>query len=403
MGALANHLPSTPKKSPAKARRASKLNQYGRDPQSPSERMRASTDFDADTGYAPLYFAMVADIGRLTSGNSCTILIMTALAKSAGRGFVKPKQRYEWTLALSVAELAEICRCDERTIQRELVALEKRGLGDVKRENDLIENDKRLKKGEVAIRLKYREWESLPDYKPAVIEMPASEETVEDLAEEDEAKPGNQRVTGKKPQRIAAGALSRVYPVTCGVKTFRYQASGPVDLDVTAVIQAGELIVTSSVPDKWLEKLQIGKSTSNQINNLEDAPRHGCRGEGKVDHQRAGELILLFDPILGESGSVLLAMDAPALKAACAAVGDCDHNYLVHFAMQRAGRGPIRKPQFVEAVCREALHSWKASKMLDNAGLKKKDPEYKRSEIDAMIEKEREELAAKRKAARERK
>jgi hypothetical protein len=340
--------------------------------------MRASTDFDADTGYGPLYFAMVADIARITSGNSCTILLMTALVKSAGRGFKQqkgPRQRYEWTLALKIADLAEICRCDERTIQRELIALEKRSLGEVRRDGDLIEDDKRLKKGEVAIRLKYREWESLPDYKPAFVEMPSSDDTVEDLAEEDESKPGNQRVTGKKPQRIAAGALSKVFPVSCGVKAFRYRAAGPVDLDITAVIQAGELVVTSSVPDSWLEKLQNQKSTSNEINNLSSPPRHGRRGNETVKHERAAELMKLFDPLLGAAGAVLLAMDGPSLRAACEAIQDCDHDYLVHFVMQRAGRGPIRKPQYVEAVCREALQSWRASKVLDNTGIKRVEKE----------------------------
>src|SRR5207245_188917 len=156
----------------------------------------------------------LADIPRLTSGNSCTILLMTIWAKSAGRGAKKGDKRPEWTQELVIEDLAQICRCDVRTIERELVALEKRGMGEVKRPG----------KGTVECRLKYREWEALPDYKSAVIELPASDDVVSDLDEADELKPGNQRVTGKKPVRVAAGAVTKPLAVNCGVKTFRYRA-----------------------------------------------------------------------------------------------------------------------------------------------------------------------------------
>ena len=55
------------------------------------------------------------------------MLLLTLWAKSAGRGVQKGQPRPEWTLALSVEDLAQICRCDVRTVERELAALDKRG------------------------------------------------------------------------------------------------------------------------------------------------------------------------------------------------------------------------------------------------------------------------------------
>jgi hypothetical protein len=364
MSALPNTLPSQQKKTPG---RASKAKEYGRDPQSPSERLRASSDYDTEKGYSPFFHAFLADLPRLTSGNSCTLLMMTLWAKSAGRGAAKGDPRPDWTLALSVEDLAQICRCDVRTIERELVALDKRGLAEIRRPG----------KGEIEARLRYRDWEALPDYRSSVVEMAGPDETVPELTDEQEAKPGNQRVTGRKPVRLPAGALSKVFPVSCGVKTFRHKAEGPVDMEFSCVIQAGELLVVSRFPDDWREKVVNSLARSNGINENIPFPRHGCREEqanvgrnnseanvgrkvAPVTHPRAPELVNLFDPLLAKSAAGLLSGDSSSLLAACEAVGDCDHNYLVKFAVQRASR-PIKSPLHVKAICAEALASWKAS------------------------------------------
>jgi hypothetical protein len=261
-----------------------------------------------------------------------------------------------------------------RTVERELAALDKRGLAEIKRPA----------KGEVQARLKYRDWEALPDYKSAVVEMaPTDEQETADPEKVDESKPGNQRVTGKKPVRLAAGALSKAFPVSCGVRTFRHKAEGPVDLEFSCVIQAGELLVVSRFPDDWKQKVQNESARSNGINETTSFPRHGCRGESEtvptnagsaiptkktIDHPRAAELVKLFDPILARSGSRLLSGDPESLKAACAAVADCDHDFLVKIAVERAER-PVKSPLHIKIICAEALASWKASKVFDGAGL----------------------------------
>src|ERR1035437_3870804 len=255
MGALLNPLQTT-RKQP----RPSKLNQYGRDPQCPSERLRASSDYDTEKGYSPFFHGFLADLPRISSGNSCTLLLLTLWSKSAGRGVQKGQPRPDWTLALSVEDLAQICRRDVRTVERELAALEKSGLADIKRPA----------KGEIEARLLYRTWETLPDYKSAVVTMAEPDTDVGvDPESVDDTKPGNQRVTGKKPVRLAAGAVSKVFPVSCGVRTFRHKAEGPVDLEFSCVIQAGELLVVSRFPDDWREKVAKSIPRSNGINEKE--------------------------------------------------------------------------------------------------------------------------------------
>jgi len=398
MGALLNPL-QTPRKQPAKTARPSRLNQYGRDPQSPSERLRASSDYDTEKGYSPFFHAFLADLPRISSGNSCTLLLLTLWAKSAGRGVQKGQPRPEWTLALSVEDLAQICRCDVRTVERELAALDKRGLAEVKRPA----------KGEVSARLLYRTWEMLPDYKSAVVEMPVGDEPAADPKTVDDSKPGNQRVTGKKPVRLAAGAVSKVFPVSCGVWTFRHKAEGPVDLEFSCVIQAGELLVVSRFPDDWKEQVAKSLPRSNGINENAPFPRHGCRDGSEVtptnagspiptkktvNHPRAAELVKLFDPILAMSAARLLSGDFDSLNAACSVVADCDHDFLVHFAVQRAER-PVKSPLHVKTICAEALASWKASKVLDGAGLPK--PKVTIEQIREMAAKERAARLGKRK------
>src|SRR5271157_1588507 len=126
MGALLNPLQSE-RKQPAKAARPSKLNQYGRDPQSPSERMRESSDYDADNGagrgYAPFFHAFQADWPRLCSGYISAMLMNAVICKSLGRSVRKGEPRPTCTLPIEVDVWARLCgadegRCDVRSIER---------------------------------------------------------------------------------------------------------------------------------------------------------------------------------------------------------------------------------------------------------------------------------------------
>jgi|ERR1017187_2089270 hypothetical protein len=99
--------------------------------------------------------AFVLDVARLSSGNACTLLLLALWARSAGRS-------HDWTPALRVRDLAQICRCHVRTIQRELTALDLRGLAEVRHP----------RAGLVEVRLKCGDWEALPDYKSRTTPLP---------------------------------------------------------------------------------------------------------------------------------------------------------------------------------------------------------------------------------------
>jgi len=386
MGALLNQLP-TPKKQPAKATRPSKLNQYGRDPQTASERLRASSDYadpgdsyEKQKGYAPLFHAFLADWGRISSGHIADMLFMFVLCKSLGRGAQKGKPRPSCTLEFAIEDAAQVVDPKAkvppvRSVERELARWQEEKIAIVKREG----------KGMVSVELLFRGWEELPNYQSAApVEMPLPDTDIAvDPESVDETKPGNQRVTGKRPVRLAAGSVSKVFPVSCGVRSFRHKSEGVVDLEFSCVIQAGELLVVSKVPDDLAAKLEKENGRSNGINENTSFPRHGCRGENEaipsnagrviptkktVEHPRAAELVQLFDPMLARSGSRLLSGDNESLKAACAAVGDCEHNFLVKIAVERAAR-PLASPVVVSKICSDAVASWKTSKVLDKAGL----------------------------------
>jgi hypothetical protein len=351
---------------------APKTDQYDRDPNSPSERTRASSNYNAGTGYAPFYHSFLADLPRLSSGNACTLLILTILSKSLGRGAKKGEPRPTATLPVAISDLAQICRCDERTIERELAGLKARKIAKVEPAG----------KGKVSVELLYRTWRTLPDYKSNVVSIDGSEDE-DEAKDESKAKEATRVELTKRPQPARAGKSSRSIPVRCGVKAFRFQNDSVVDLSFTAVVQAGELVLSSQVPDAWMKTAAKRIAQSNGINNLTSATRHGRRepfaspspkpgdksgSEGKAkqgstsqnqppSHPRADEICNLFDPILLKSQSRLLSADPKALSEACQAVGSTDHDFLVHFVMTRAAR-PINSPSHVKHIVAEAARNW---------------------------------------------
>jgi len=404
MGALLNPLQTT-RKQPAKAARPSKLNQYGRDPQWPSERLRESSDYDADNGagrgYGPFFHAFLADWPRLCSGYISAMLLNVVVCKSLGRGVRKGEPRASCTQPIAVDDLARLCgadygRCDVRSIERELKSWHERKIAHVKKEG----------KGLVSIELLYRGWEALPNYKN-VVDIETGEAVPDETDGGEAAKQATRIELTKVPVACKAGGKSRGVKIDCGIKQFHLVNPSVVDLEITAMVQAGDLVITTKVPDEWLQNAAKRAAVFNGSNNLDSPPRHGrpsvpsdagsmipakvaspIPAKKTVDHPRAAELVKLFDPILARSASRLLSGDSVSLLAACEAVADCDHNFLVHFAVQRAER-PVKSPLLVKTICAEALASWKASKVLDGAGCKKAPT---RAEIDEMCRRDKESL-----------
>jgi hypothetical protein len=140
-----------------------------------------------------------------------------------------------------------------------------------------------------------------------------------------------------------------------------------------AVIQSGCLIVsvTSQKGESEAKGEDKGKAERHACRALptnEGIPNTPTNAGSTISHPRAAELIKLFDPILQNFGRRLLSGDSKALQRACEAVGDCDHDYLVKHAIDRAQRD-VKSPLHVEDICTDALKSWKASKVLTGAGL----------------------------------
>ena len=366
-------------------------------PVSVRDRWRAKTNYGAKriTGFAPITFAMVAEIGRLTNGKA-TQLLYVILAASLGQIVAKDEAFKESAADLRTGDLAELCGCDERTIQREL--------GDLKQRKLILWEQ--TKKGVNSITPLFRSWKSLSDYKPAPVLEPDPEPEDEPV-QDDPAQNAKQTVQiTKDPVFVRAGRKSKRFPVVCGVSDFECEVKGTLDAECSAVVKDGVLRVTLEA--KWDGKT-LGNATLQQ-KGIEEKPRHGCRispneqrgkqtkGERRNEgenvsqlHPRAAELCKLFDPLILKWCGKTLSGDSQALLKACSAIGDTPGDVLVSELMkERAGREI--KPLHVAAICKEIEHNWKAGKGLP----RKKD--LTREDIDAMIAAERKALREKRSA-----
>ena len=365
MSALPNLLPSQQKKTPGRATRPSKLNQYKRDPQSLPERLRESSDYDTEKGYAPFFHAFNADWPRLQNGVTSCLLLNIAICKSLGRSVKKGEQRPAKTLPLAVSDLAVYCRCDERSMQRTLADWHARKIAKVTQEG----------KGLVSIELLYRGWEALPDYKN-VVSIETGEAEEEETAENEAAKESTRVELTKSPVPCKAGGRSKGVKIDCGVTKFHLVNPSSVDFDIMAVVISGDLGITIKVPNEWIQEAAKRELVSNEINSLDSPPRHGRpevppNGGSRippqtgvaVTHPRADELHRIFDPVLAHSGASLLSMDSSRKYSleACRRVEDCDHDYLARFVGNRA---KIKSVLAVPDICAEALASWRGSKVM---------------------------------------
>ena len=386
MGALPQARPeSTLRKPPV----SENLDKYGRNPNALPEQFRTRGE-----AWAPRPIAAEADLHRLSSGSVYYAFISIVNTLSLGRPHAPKEPWYDWTEPYSAQELAEYMYANVRDVQRKIAELESRGMIAVKT----------VKVGGVpkySISLLYSKWRALEDYavwkrRQIVAIDEALGEEVEDESPAVISKDAV-RLT-RKPQRIGPGRSSRAVAVNVGVSSFRFQsADSRLDLIHDTVVQSGCLIV--SVASQKSEGKAKGEENKRDT-HVADIPTHGGSPKGETPrqsndnhklqsapavHPRAAELVKLFDPILARSGSRLLSGDPDSLKAACLAVGDCDHDFLVHFAVQRAER-PVKSPLHVKTICAEALASWKA---LDGAGRRKRDDAASPEEIAELIAKER--------------
>lgn len=354
MGALRQPRIAEPGRKPPAAE-TRKLDRYGRDPESLSERLRAQTDYAADTGFSPLYHAMLADLPRLVGSLVGVYLITHVLRLTAGQN------RKLSCTPISAADLAELCRANVRDIQRQLSEMKERGLIDFKL----------VKAGGVkySISLLLSKWRELEDYSVwkrrqiVVIDELEDDETADDEAPAEISKDSVPVYLTKKPQAVRPGRASRAVKVSVGVKELSFQNDSPaVDAAFSAVVTSGRLVVSATF------KSGEGEAKGERKANAE---RHTCRevpANGgitnpptkRVSHPRAAEVVNLFDPLLQRHGGRLLSPDTAALATACAELGNLPHDVLVHWVMKPGGRGSraIAGPRAVAAIIRECRLNW---------------------------------------------
>lgn len=391
MGALRQpRIDSTPARKPPALDTAPR-DQYGRDPASPLEQLRAQTDYDADTGYSPMYHAVLADLPRLSSGAVCYAFILTVNRLSFGRGIDKRTgRRYDSTLPVSTAELAEYCRANIRDIQRQVDELSERGMISVNR----VGRDRKL-----VVSLLYRDWRGLEDYAVWKRRQVVAIDSVadEDDSQDEDLLPVSKDAVKlfKAPQTVRPGRATKARKIEVGIRELCVVNESPqVDARIDAVIESGRLVVSTSFAfseakgeDKAKDKRHTCRLSDSVEGETEAKTRRRTNDTHVVSPPNEGirnQVSSLFDPLLQKSGSRLLSPDSQALSSAIAEIGGMPHDFLLHYVMtQRAGR-PISGPKVVAAIVKDARVHWeKQSKELeahrDNAA--KQDAAARREHI----------------------
>lgn len=348
------------------------LDRFGRDPNSALEKLRGQTDYDKDTGYSPLYHAVLADLPRISGHSAVGLLMLLQVLRLSLGAPREGKGRNVWTAPISTTELAELCGANIRDIQRQLDEGESRGVLAVKQ----VRKGSTLK---YSVSLLLSKWRSIEDYAVwkrrqvvAIDEALGQDEPVED---ESPIEISTDSIVVKKPQRIAPGRASKAVKVNAGVTEFVFQNDSEIPAVCSAVLQSGRFVATVKCEiaqgENKAKKLQtrdvhVAGLPPNEGSTKSETPRQ-TNGNGKLQlpplPPRAAELHRIFDPLLAHSGASLLSMDGSRKYSdlACVNVGDCDHDYLCKFVAHRT----IKSVTIIPDICGEALASWRVAKTLD--------------------------------------
>ena len=355
------------------------------------QRWRARTNYAPKrfTGFAPITHAMIAEIGRLSSGQACNQLLYVILDAALGR-IVKPTEAFEETTQeMRTPDLAELCCCDQRTIQRELLSLTQRKI--IKCVSP--------RKGQYIITPLFRTWHTLPNYQAGPALEPEIESAEPETPEIERAKTSATvlKLT-EEPVPVRAGGTSRRIRVDCGISEVRCKSN--VDIHFEAVVQGGSLLL--SLMGQRPGRLGSVKR-GNEINELDSRTRHPAPSwvehqKADYQHPRAKELTDLFDELLlraEKGGRRSLSGDSQCLRQACEALGDVPKDYLSHYVMVRAKR-EISSPKAAVGICRDAARDWLKAKDLPPA--KRNPRNVTQEDMDAIIAEERAREAKRRRA-----
>lgn len=370
-----------------------------RKPISVRDKWRQKTNYKSKrfTGFAPISFAMVAEVGRLTTGKT-TQLLYVILTAALGQMVGATEEFNERACDLRTVDLAELTGCDQHSTTRDL--------GELARRKVILWDQP--KKGVNNVTPLFRSWASLPDYTAGPVAEPK-----EDKSEDKAKSQGEITNLTSKPVYVGAGKTSRPIKVACEVESISFNMQA-LDGHFSAVLQGGRLLVTAE--PKW--KSSDGVSGLVKQKEIAEKPRQGCRifedskkrtegekrieseqlaggqssqkgagvqskGTSPVQHPRSEELSSLFDPLLLKSCNKSLSADHVALLGACEAIADTPHDFLVKVVIERASRA-ISSPRAAVAIVREVAANWQKVKDMPASA-----KPITREEMDAMVAKDR--------------
>jgi len=368
----------------------------------PLDRLRSRTNYDKGEGWSALPHAAFVDLLRLSSGEVCLKFIWAVnIALSSGSART-PKEAWEAVTDFrSSQEWADSCASNVRDIQRQLESLrccdskcrpgcvEHRGMIAVKQIKD---------KGGIkySLSLLFRKWGEIDSF--AVWkrrQVVAIDDAVDEPEESDndltEISHDAVHLT-KKPQTVRPGRASRALKISVGVREMSFEnTSETVDAVFQSVVTSGRLVVSATFRKGEREakgelKEKVARHVCREVPTNEGIPPIPTK---ECTHPRAAELVKLFDPFLSRCHVGLLSTDSATLQSACEAVADCDHDYLVKFAVLRAER-PAKSTGAVKGICADALASWRASKVLQSHGEVVNESALRRQRQRKQIEEEAE-------------
>lgn len=344
-----------------------------------------------------------SDRVRLASGVTFWALT-TYLTHLSGRDRQAGEQ-LSFEAEFSIPEAALWCRCNERSIDRELLYLSQRDMAIVARLAGRRVLVRLMVRPEQVGDKQYPGWQNIPQ---SYVEWAAAQRQSLDEQQAELERENDNPVVRLTKTRVRPGHQSEAQQVDCHIKSLRVKCpkDSPIDIELSGKVVSGELVVSVSgiaqeVAESTRNAKPVKSTTSDQTSRhtrLENAKLPANEGISKYPymrvHKRAEELAAIWDPILYRKLQLTLTANKQYLRNACIAVDQTPIEIIREKAERRAQKHIKRVSDVVE-ICREIRINWEKGKELPA-------PErgYTREEIDAMIEVERAELAAKRRALR---
>jgi hypothetical protein len=346
---------------------------------------RAGSAYCEPTGWAPIHRILYSDAMELRPGQLFMDLVFY-ITMTANRSRKGPEIYEAPEVEVTITDAALFCRADDRSINRMLDYMVVRNLAIVAR---LTTGRRPTGKALVRLVLKpetiggkqypgwteeaklpFPEWKRLhPEFDKKAEESAPDTPGSSDDPVERPMKAGTVKLT-REPLTVKRGHKSRSIPINCGVRSVRMDwEAKSLDLQFSAVVDSGELVISGSLPDEQAERrtkdAKREESVASDDSRGRTGPRHPANAgiqtpTNAVSHPRAAELSQLFDPLTYRHCERTLSAEPKYLQSACENIGDTPHDFLVKAAVARGVRR--LEPHHVPALCSQIQKDWKAGK-----------------------------------------